>query len=454
MSSPHPRTPTSAAGRSRRSVLRQAASLALLGPALTALGGTSAAAATASAGASLDFEGVTLKVLCNTPHLTMYTNFLAPAWQQLTGGTLQTTAVNYTQLAGTIIQDVQSGTGEFDCFDYYYYLLGEIAHAGALVDLTSWIATQRDLDTSDFLQSRYDPYTLYRHQRYGLPYDGDQHLVFYNQELLGTYGLKPPTTWDEYDAAAKTITEGGGGAYYGAVVTGEPDPIVLGPPFINRLVGYGGDLVDRSGRPTLTTDAALAAAQHLIDIAPYAVPTPTSTGLGTATTSFMAGQAALVETWADEAHRFADPTQSKIVGKFGATALPLGGGNTRRRTPLDGGYGLGVSAASKNRDAALAFIKWATGTDEMLLETTQKNSAIDPNRGSVLNSSAYSAYVASAPVPFDLIRAGLVGTPMVWPNGPADPANLQGLVNQLALAIEGKQSAGTALQNAQQAWTS
>src|SRR5882757_7699586 len=449
MSSPHARTP--AAVSSRRKVLRQAASLAVIGPALAALGAASTAGAATNASESLDFEGITLKVLCNTPHTSMYNNFLAPAWRQLTGGTLQATGVVYTQLADTIIQDVRSGTGQFDCFDYYYYMLGSIADAGALVDLTRWIATQKDLDTRDFLPSVYDPYTVYRNRRYGLPYDGDQHLIFYNTELFGTYGLKPPATWGEYDAAAKTITEGGGGAYYGAVVTGQPDPMVLGPAFINRLVGYGGDLVDRFGRPTLTTPAALAAAQHLIDIAPYALPTPTTTGLGTATDAFMSGQAALVETWTGVAQRAADPTLSKIVGKWGVTALPLGGGNTRRRTPLDGGYGLGVSAASKNRDAALEFIKWVTSADEMLLETTQKNSAIDPNRMSVLHSSAYAA---NTPIAVDLIRAGLDDTPLVWPHGPADPDNLQRLVDQLALAIEGKQSAATALQNAQAAWTS
>jgi hypothetical protein len=73
MSSPNTRT--SATGPSRRGVLRRAASLALLGPALTSLGTTSAAAATTKAGASLDFEGVALKVLCNTPHESMYNDF-------------------------------------------------------------------------------------------------------------------------------------------------------------------------------------------------------------------------------------------------------------------------------------------------------------------------------------------------------------------------------------------
>jgi hypothetical protein len=42
---------------------------------------------------------------------------------------------------------VQSGTGEFDCFDYFY-MLGSIADAGALVDLTDWIGIQQDLDTA------------------------------------------------------------------------------------------------------------------------------------------------------------------------------------------------------------------------------------------------------------------------------------------------------------------
>jgi multiple sugar transport system substrate-binding protein len=449
MSSPNTRTP--AIGTSRRNVLRRAASLALLGPALTALGSTSASAATTSAGASLDFEGVALKVLCNVPHGPMFNDFLAPAWRQLTGGSLQATAVAYNELQDAIIQDVQSGTGEYDCFDYYYYMLGAIAHAGALVDLTTWIAAQRDLDTRDFVQSVYDPYTVYQGRRYGLPYDADQQLIFYNQDLFDTYGLKPPTTWDEYDAAAKTITEGGCGAYYGAALTGEPDPVVLGPAFINRLVGYGGDLVDGSGRPTLTTAAALAAAQHLIDIAPYALPTPATTGLGTADAAFLSGQVALLETWVDMAQRAADPTLSRIVGKWGVTAFPLGGGNTRRRTPLDGGYGLGVSAASKNQEAALGFLKWVTSADEVLLEATQQDSNISPSRKSVLRSSAYAA---NTPVAVDLIRAGLDGTPMVWPHGPADPANLQSLVDQLALAIEGKQSAATALRNAQAAWTS
>jgi ABC-type glycerol-3-phosphate transport system substrate-binding protein len=462
MSSPHPSRPADdtpdrtgrAPAWSRRNLLRGAAALgglAVTGSALTAFDSSASAAtqpAQATAGAT-SFEGTTLKVLLNTPHLSNFTNVLAPAWQQLTGGTLEATAVAYTDLTDLIIQDVQSGTGEYDVFDYLYYGLGALVEGGALVDLTAWIAGQKDIDASDFLPSIHDAYTLYQGRRYALPYDGDQHLVYYNKSLLDTYGLQPPKTWDEYDAIAKTITEGSDGSHYGAILQGQPDPLVLGCAFINRLVGYGGNLVDPAGNPTLTSDAAVAAAQHLVDIAPYALPTPTQVGLDLGSSAFLSGQAALVENWTGLGLRAADPALSKVTGNWGAVALPLGGTNKTRRTPLDSGYGLGISTASKQQAAAQAFIKWAASTDEVLAQAAVPDSAIDPNRKSVLNSSAYAA---DTPDIIDLIRAGLDGTPMVWPKDANAPANLQSLVDQLALAIEGKQDVTTSLANAQKAW--
>ncbi|MFJ4790028.1 ABC transporter substrate-binding protein [Streptomyces sp. NPDC088794] len=429
----------------RRSVLR-GATLALSAPALVTLGATAPAWASSPAA---DFKGITLKVLANSPHASMYTTVLAPAWKKKTGGTLEVTAVDYASITDRVIQDVTSGKGEFDIFDYYYYGLGAIAEAGALVDLTDWIRARADLHTRDYLPSLYDAYTLHKGRRYGLPYDGDQQLVFYNRELLDAYGLRPPQTWDAYDAIAKVITRGGGGQHYGAVVTGQTDPMVLGCAFINRLVGYGGDLVDRYGRPVLTSPAALAAAQHLVGIAPNALPTPTATGLDASTASFLSGKVALVETWTGIARRADDPTLSEVTGKWGAVAIPRGGANRGRRTPLNGGYGLGVSALSKNRQAALEYIAWATGADEMLLETTRKNSAIDPNRESVLHSGTYAT---TTPTAYPLIRQGLEGTPLVWPKNASAPANLQQLVEHLASAIEGKQSAVTALRKAQAGW--
>lgn len=444
-----PQGPGPAQTWSRRRLLHGAAAvagLAAFGPALSAYaddGSTSTQAAEATA------EGVTLKVMVNTPHVPILTNVVAPAWEKKTGGKLDVTAVAYDQLTGKQIADVQSRAGEFDLFDYFYYGLGSLVDAGALLDITDWIARQKDLNTRDYLPSIYDTYTLYKGRRYGLPYDGDQHLLYYNTEIFDKHDLNPPTTWDEYYAAAKKITQAGDGKYYGAVVQGQPQALVLGCAFINRLVGYGGNLVAPSGKPTLTSDAAVAAAQQLIDINPYALPTPLQVGLDASNAAFLSGEAAMIETWTGMAQRAADPALSKIVGKWGAVALPLGGSNKTHRTPLNTGYGLGVSTASSHKAEALAFAKWVTSTSEMLVQTTAPDSAIDPNRKSVLHSSAYAQ---ATPIAVNLIRAGLDGPTMPWPKDPSAPSNLQALLDQLALAIEGKQSAKTALKNAQASW--
>jgi ABC-type glycerol-3-phosphate transport system substrate-binding protein len=100
------------------------------------------------------------------------------------------------------ILDVQGGAGQFDVFDYFYFGLGALVDAGALVDLTDQLTAT---DTSDFLPSVYDAYTLLDGRRYGVPFDGDVHVLYYNREVFETYGLAPPATWDEYDATALRV---------------------------------------------------------------------------------------------------------------------------------------------------------------------------------------------------------------------------------------------------------
>ena len=426
---------------------------ALLGPALAACGssggGNALSSGTPLAG---KFEGVTLKLLVNQPHVTSFRDVLAPAWAKETGGTLEVTPAPYDQLTSKQILDVQSGTGEFDVFDYFYFGLGDLVDAGALVDLTEWIDTNSaEIGVDGYLPSIYDPYTLLDDKRYGLPYDGDVHILFYNAELFDRYKVEPPTTWDEYDEVAAKITTDARGAAYGAIVSGQQVPMILGCSYINRLTGYGGELLDADGKPVLTSDASVAALQHLVDVAPVALPTPLQVGFDQANSAFLSGQGALLDTWTDMALRAEDPTASKIVGRWGAVSLPVGGSNTTPRTALDAGFGLGISTSSKNQDAAAAFVNWATAAPQNLAVSSTAGAGIDPVRAEVLNSDGYAKVVAGAIEP---IREGLNGNPLVWPKRAGAPKLLQDLVDQLALAIAGTQTVEQSLETAQKSWES
>ena len=425
----------------------------MLAPALAACGSSSTSSALPStAPLSGRFDGVTLKLLVNQPHVTSFRDVLAPKWAAATGGTLDVTASPYDQLTSKQILDVQSGTGEFDVFDYFYFGLGDLVDAGALTELTPWIdANAKQIGVDGYLESIYDPYTLLDGKRYGLPYDGDIHILFYNAELLDRYGVTPPTTWDEYDDVAAKITTDARGAAYGAIVSGQQVPMILGCSYINRLTGYGGNLFDSSGKPALTSDASIAALKHLVAVAPAALPTPLQIGFDQANTAFLTGQGALLDTWTDMALRAEDPTASQIAGKWGAVSLPVGGTNTTPRTALDAGFGLGISTATKNADAAAAFINWATAGPQNLVTSSTAGAGIDPVRGEVLDSEGYAKVVTKAIGP---IRQGLGGDPLVRPKQAGAPKLLQDLVDQLALAISGSQTVEQSLENAQRGWES
>ncbi|MEH3140659.1 MAG: extracellular solute-binding protein [Mycobacterium kyogaense] len=434
-------------------LLGLAGSAAVLAPALAACGSSSTSSALPStAPLSGRFDGVTLKLLVNQPHVTSFRDVLAPKWAAATGGKLEVTASPYDQLTSKQILDVQSGTGEFDVFDYFYFGLGDLVDAGALTELTPWIdANATQIGVDGYLHSVYDPYTLLDGKRYGLPYDGDIHILFYNAELLDRYGVTPPTTWDDYDEVAAKITTDARGAAYGAIVSGQQVPMILGCSYINRLTGYGGNLVDANGKPTLTSDASIAALKHLVDVAPAALPTPLQIGFDQANTAFLTGQGALLDTWTDMALRAEDPTASQIAGKWGAVSLPVGGTNTTPRTALDAGFGLGISTATKNADAAAAFVNWATAAPQNLVVSSTAGAGIDPVRTEVLDSDGYAKVVTKAIAP---IRQGLGGDPLVWPKQAGAPKLLQDLVDQLALAISGSQTVEQSLDNAQRGWES
>jgi len=387
--------------------------------------------------------------MVNQPHQTAFTQVLAPEFTKQFGGKLTATAIPYDQLTSKQILDVSGGAGKFDVFDYFYFGLGSLVSAGAVVDLTSWIAKQSDIDTSDFLPSIYDPYTRIDGKRYGLPFDGDTHVLFVNTEIFERYKVELPQTWDEYDAATEKITKDSKGASYGAVIEGQQVPMILGCTFINRLAGFGGTLVDADGRPTLDTPEAKSALQGLIDVSPYALPTPLQVGFDAANTAFLDGRGAMIDTWTDMALRAETPSVSKIVGKVAVLELPVGGSNSTHRTALDAGFGLAVSAGSKQQDVSAAFVKWATSAANNLALASTEGTGIDPCRTSTLEAAGYAK---ALPVGVPQIRAGLQGHPLPWPSSANAPKALQTLCDEIALSIQGKQSASDALGRSQSAW--
>ena len=150
-----------------------------------------------------------------------------------------------------------------------------------------------------------------------MPYDGDSHVLFVNTEILERSGQKPPTTWDEYLATAKVITEAEtANGIFGTALLGVKNPFMIGCSYTNRLAGLGGDFFDASGKPLLDSEVSIAAVQAMLNVAPYALPTPLETGFEQGLPAFLSGKAAMIEFWTDLRVNAQDPAMSQIVDKW------------------------------------------------------------------------------------------------------------------------------------------
>lgn len=437
MSRSRPSSPLRPAGRRR--LLRTTAP-AIVGIGALALSGCAAGADTSGRGDG-DFSGQELTVLMIASHEGA-SKWLAEEFEKETGAKINPVIVPYDEIGSKLALDQQSGANTIDVAAPWYVSLGDLASDGAIQDLTDWVDSDKDIDTADFIPAIDQPYSFVGDQRYGLPFDGDTHVLFYNTDILARNGItEPPATWDEYlqDVTTITANESANGVY-GAAVFGQKSPLILGASFANRLAGFGGEFLDADGNPTINSPEAVAAAQALVDVNDVALPTPAETDFGAGNSAWFAGKVGFIENWTDLGVRSQDAASgSEVVDKWGVTTLPVGGDNTTPRASLVAGFSWVIAANTEKTELSKAFIKWAASSAvNAELLTALPPTGIDPNRESSLEDATYGEEFPSIQ---EVNRTTLNGA-LAWPTGKHATELAQILTDDLAKLLAGE--SGTA----------
>jgi len=203
----------------------------------------------------------------------------------------------------------------------------------------------------------------YRGSIYGVPLFIDSGMLFYRKDLLEKYGFSPPETWQEMvEQAQKIVTEE---SKNNVAISGFSGQFKQYEGLVCDMMEYilsnGGEILNvETGKSGLAERPAIEAVKFVREniigkIAPVGVLTyqePESLDI------FIQGKAVFHRNWPYAWEVSNNPERSKIVGKVGITRLPHFE-NNRSYSTL-GGWQVGISSYSKNKEAAWIFVKFLT----------------------------------------------------------------------------------------------
>lgn len=422
----------------RRMFLRTVAGLGTLaGPSVLKAAAVEAAAA-GVAPPSRRFAGTTIRVSMFDTAFPRGLEKLLPHFTELTGIKVEFELLGFSIFVPRADLELSGATGAVDAMTLVFAQSGRWIGAGWPEDLVPLVKASR-FDLEDLLPG---PLAAMRRgdRIYGIPWLADSQLMLYRTDLVP----QPPDTFDELLEAVRRVHSPAVAGYLPAGKTG------LNWVFPTFLYGFGGrffaDPPDDL-RPALATPEAIRAADfwagHLIRS--FGVPGSANFEDAEAIATMQQGRAAIWIHSLGQLTRTLDRDKSRVVDKV-AFALPPRG--PTGRFPQVASHGLMIPVASRKKEAAWEFIRWATSRETMRrVALDSQHAAI--TRASILNDPEFKRKyrLAGTDVPAlheAALRAAGTGY-MAYRTVPEFPAVTERVVIALSAIAAGQRSARDAM---------
>ncbi|KWS45737.1 ABC transporter substrate-binding protein [Pseudomonas syringae] len=202
---------------------------------------------------------------------------------------------------------------------------------------------------------------------YALPFYGESTVTYYRTDLFKQAGLVMPVkpTWTQLGGFAAKLNDPSKDQY-GMCLRGKAgwgENMALLSTMANA---FGARWFDEQWRPQLTSPEWTAAANFYVDtLKKYGPPGVSSNGFNETLALFNSGKCAI---WVDAsvAGSFTtDKEQSKVVDSVGFAPAPVE--VTDKGSSWLYAWSLAIPTSSKHKDAAKAFVTWATSKDYVQL---------------------------------------------------------------------------------------
>ncbi|GAA4399503.1 sugar ABC transporter substrate-binding protein [Fodinibacter luteus] len=274
------------------------------------------------------------------------------------GTTVNFQVMEEGDLRSAVTADVASGAGQYDIVTIGAYETPQWGANGWLVDLTEDLKADTAYDVDDILPPVRDV-NSYEGKLYAVPFYGESSILMYNKEVLDAANVTMPVnpTWQEVADAAKKVNTAD---MSGICMRGKPGWGDLFAPLTTVVQTFGGNWYDMEWNATVNSaewKEAVTFYKTLLDESGQA--DPVSYSFNECLTALKEGKSAM---WADAsvAASMLEAADSPVKGKMGYSHMPV------TKTQESGwlwSWNLAVPASTKNKDAAIDFVKWATSKD-------------------------------------------------------------------------------------------
>ena len=247
----------------------------------------------------------------------------------------------------------------YDVFMYDIPWMMSLAYEHILEDIT---IQMKEINPNIFLPDCLKYYSCFDEHYYGVPFIYAPQILYYRKDLfenptlqsdyekLNNISLRPPVTLKEYNTIADFFTNKTDAINYGiSVPTAYSE--CLTPEIYMRLRAFGGSIFTQSGKVCLDSDQALKAYINFMRSVKYAKPDYREATDYSAVNDFLSGETAMLISYPPFLEDISDLRKNSITGSIGYHLIP-------GRSPLLGGWSLGISSHSKHKENAFKLLKW------------------------------------------------------------------------------------------------
>ncbi len=348
------------------------------------------------------WEGVELVLSTHQGPNTDAYKEMSREFEEITGAKVTVLDESWTDLLSKHLASYAAHDGAYDLVTFFYGWFGHYVEGELLEDLNGWFSrddlTDPNYDMDDQIPAVLEAYGRYKagffedpNALWAVPYKFDIYTSQYRSDLFEGAGIvdadgnaKPPATWEELIADAKILAEKYPDIIPVVIPLAVDDPMVS--TYLPILCSYGGKQpipwYDSNLYPQFQKDYGVEAINVLLELLPYMPADALNYDYDKVNTLMAQGKAAYALNWNAYLPVLLDPEKSKIteVVKFDNTP----GGPAGRPQGL-GGWSIGLSSDSKNKEAAFQLLTFLTGK-EKAEELALKGGSLA--RFSVVNSQA------------------------------------------------------------------